>query len=54
MDQTYIVPLFRFLVVVALVLFFWRSFRGGRPPRPMHPSPADDAVLVRKRRIRTQ
>jgi len=25
------------------------NFRGGGPPSPMHPSPADDAVLLRKR-----
>src|SRR5580698_8459488 len=47
-----IVLLFRFVVVLALVLWFWHRFRGGRPPNPMHPSPADDAVLLRKRRSR--
>ena len=24
-------------------------FRGGGPPTPMHPSPANDAALLRKR-----
>jgi hypothetical protein len=28
---------------------FATNFRGG-PPTPMHPSPADDARLLRKRR----
>jgi hypothetical protein len=28
---------------------FMNKFRGGHPT-PMHPSPADDAVLLRKRR----
>jgi hypothetical protein len=51
MEQTdFIVVLFRFVVVMALLLFFWRNFRGGRPPNPMHPSPADDSALLRKRR----
>jgi hypothetical protein len=53
MDHTNpIVLLFRFVVVLALVLWFWHRFRGGRPPNPMHPSPADDAVLIRKKRSR--
>jgi len=25
------------------------QFRGGGPPTPMHPSPADDGALLRKR-----
>ena len=25
------------------------SFRGGGPPTPMHPSPANDAALLRRR-----
>jgi hypothetical protein len=45
-----IVLLFKFVVVVALLILFWRHFRGGRPPRPMHPSPADDAALLLRRR----
>lgn len=24
-------------------------FRGGGPPTPMHPSPADDSALLRRR-----
>jgi len=28
------------------------NFRGG-PPTPMHPSPADDAALLRKRSRKT-
>jgi hypothetical protein len=53
MDQTdTIVLLFRLVVVLALVLWFGHRFRGGRPPTPMHPSPADDAALLRKRRSR--
>jgi hypothetical protein len=27
---------------------FFNNFRGG-PPTPMHPSPADDAALLRRR-----
>jgi hypothetical protein len=48
-----IVLLFRLVVVLALVLSFWHRFRGGRPPTPMHPSPADDALLLRRKRSRT-
>jgi len=29
------------------------NFRGG-PPTPMHPSPADDAVLLRRRSGKTE
>ena len=49
-----------FILVVLLVIFFFRrwrlmdvfmeeinNFRGG-PPAPMHPSPADDGVLLRR------
>jgi hypothetical protein len=55
MEQTdFILALFRFLVVAALLLFFWRHFRGGRPPNPMHPSPADDSGLLRRRRSKVQ
>jgi len=25
------------------------NFRGGGPPTPMHPSPADDGALLRRR-----
>ena len=25
-------------------------FRGGGPPTPMHPSPADDGALLRRRK----
>ena len=25
------------------------NFRGGGPPAPMHPSPADDGALLRRR-----
>jgi hypothetical protein len=49
-----IVELFKLFVVAALVLWFWHRIRGGRPPTPMHPSPADDAVLLRKRRSRSK
>ncbi|HEY1217337.1 MAG: hypothetical protein ABSE42_08965 [Bryobacteraceae bacterium] len=50
-----------FLIAVALLalLLFRRwvadalieainNFRGGGPPTPMHPSPADDAALLRR------
>jgi hypothetical protein len=50
MDQTSLVLLFKFIVVVALLLWFWRHFRGRRPPNPMHPSVADDAALLLKPR----
>ena len=48
------------LCCLAMVIFIFRrepvdalieainNFRGG-PPRPMHPSPADDGVLLRRR-----
>ena len=59
-----IVLLLKFVVVLALLTLllpsmrdalikalneFVNNFRGG-PPTPMHPSPADDLVLLRKRR----
>ena len=51
MEQTNLVLLFKLFTVLAVViLLFSRPFRGGRPPTPMHPLPADDAVLLRKRR----
>jgi hypothetical protein len=49
-----------FLILVAVVELFFRrwmldalieevkNFRGG-PPTPMHPSPADDGALLRRR-----
>jgi hypothetical protein len=53
MDQTHlIVLLFRLVVLLALLLWFGSRFRGGRPPRPMHPSPANDVLLIRKKRNR--
>jgi hypothetical protein len=45
-----LVLLFKLLTFLALMLLFLRNFRGGRPPTPMHPCPADDAFLLRKRR----
>jgi hypothetical protein len=51
MDQGDMVLLFKLVVVLALLLWFGRHFRGGRPPTPMHPLPAGDAALLRKRRI---
>ena len=55
MEQTdSIVLLFRLFVMLALLLWFGRDFRGGRPPTPMHPSPTDDAALLRERRSSTQ
>ncbi len=69
MEQTdSIALLLKLVVVLALLTLFRRSmrdalieainnfvnnFRGG-PPTPMHPSPADDAALLRKRRSSTQ
>jgi hypothetical protein len=50
MDQVDIVLLFRLVVVLALLLWFARHFRGGRPPTPMHPFPSNDVVFLRKRR----
>lgn len=53
MEQTNLVLLFKLFTVLALALFvlvFWRPSKGGRPPRAMHPSPADDSVLLWKRR----
>ena len=42
--------LFTVLALAVFVLVFWRPSKGGRPPRPMHPSPADDTVLLWRRR----
>lgn len=50
MEQMNLVLLFKLLTFLALMLLFLRNFRGGRPPTPMHPCPADDAFLLRKRR----
>jgi hypothetical protein len=47
-----IVLLFRLVIVLALALWFAHRFRGGRPPTPMHPSPTDDAFLLRKKQSR--
>jgi hypothetical protein len=30
------------------------NFRGGGPPTPMHPSPANDGALLRRRSRRTE
>ena len=30
------------------------NFRGGGPPTPMHPSPADDGALLRRRSRKTE
>jgi hypothetical protein len=65
MEQINSIALFlNFLVVLALLTLllpsmrnalievlneFGNNFRGG-PPTPMHPSPADDALLLRNRR----
>jgi hypothetical protein len=64
MEQTNLVLLFKLIAVLGLLTLFWPpmrdawiqamkdlvdNFRGG-PPTPMHPSPADDTVLLRKRR----
>jgi hypothetical protein len=49
-DQEAIIALLKCVAVFGLLLYFWRNFRGGRPPRPMHPTPANDsALLLRKR-----
>jgi len=50
MEETNLVLLFKLLTFLALMLLFLRNFKGGRPPTPRHPSPADDAVLLLKRR----
>jgi hypothetical protein len=55
MEHTNLVLLFKlFIVLAVIVLLFSRPFRGGRPPTPMHPSPADDAVLLLRKRRRGQ
>ncbi|MBZ5673571.1 MAG: hypothetical protein LAP61_04935 [Acidobacteriia bacterium] len=54
-----------FVICVAVATLFFRrwmldalidgineiadSFRGGGPPTPMHPSPANDGALLRRR-----
>jgi hypothetical protein len=50
-----------YLIFAAVVLIFFRrwmvdalieainNFKGGGPPTPMHPSPADDGALLRRR-----
>jgi hypothetical protein len=58
MEQTNSIALFLILVAVAALLFrrslldalieAINNFRGG-PPTPMHPSPADDGALLRRR-----
>ena len=53
---------FAVLLVAAVMLFGWRSLDklreaienfhdhfGGGPPTPMHPSPVNDRVLLRRR-----
>ena len=53
MEQANMVLLFKLFTVLALAVFvlvFWRPSKGGRHPRPMHPSPADDTVLLWRRR----
>jgi hypothetical protein len=66
MGQTnFIVSLLMLAAAVALLSRRWMldalieginaiadNFRGG-PPTPMHPSPADDAALLRKRSRKT-
>jgi hypothetical protein len=44
---TLLLPSMRNVLIKALNEF-GNNFRGG-PPTPMHPSPADDAALIRKR-----
>jgi hypothetical protein len=58
MEQNNSIALFLILVAVAALLFrrsmldalieAINNFRGG-PPTPMHPSPADDGALLRRR-----
>jgi hypothetical protein len=60
MGQNNYIALISLLIFVALVALFFRrwtvdalieainNFRGG-PPTPMHPSPSNDADLLRKR-----
>jgi hypothetical protein len=55
MEQVDLVLLFKLFTVLALLLvalLFGADFRGGRPRTPMHPSPADDSALLRKKRNR--
>jgi hypothetical protein len=39
---------FRRWMLDALIDFL-NNFRGGGPPTPMHPSPANDTALLRRR-----
>ena len=60
MGQNNYVTLISLLIFVAIAALFFRrwmvdalieainNFRGG-PPTPMHPSPSNDAALLRKR-----
>jgi hypothetical protein len=60
MRQNNYIALILLLIFVSLVALFFRrwmvdalieainNFRGG-PPTPMHPSPSNDAALLRKR-----
>jgi hypothetical protein len=59
-------PIIVFLICVALAALFFRrwmlealidainNFKGGGPPTPMHPSPADDGALLRRRRRKSE
>lgn len=59
MEQTRSIVLFLMFAAVVALLFrrsmldavieAINNFRGGGPPTPMHPSPADDAALLRRR-----
>ena len=48
---TLLLPSMRNALIEALNEF-GNNFRGG-PPTPMHPSPADDGALLRKRSRKT-
>jgi len=59
MEQARLIVLFISLAAAAVLLFrrsmveavieAIENFRGGGPPTPMHPSPADDAALLHRR-----
>ncbi len=60
MGQIQILAFVTLLAVAGAVLMYQRwmldalieainRFRGGGPPRPMHPSPVGDAALLRRR-----
>lgn len=63
MEQANSIALFLIVVAVAALLFRRSllealieaidNFRGG-PPTPMHPSPADDGTLLRRRARRAE